>query len=82
MNSLDMVRNQIDALDQIIMDALNQRFSLMKDVKTIKALEAKPTLDSARETAIFAKTEPYEFKTSIQRVYHAIMSESKALQDD
>lgn len=81
MNSLDSLRNQIDALDQIIMDALNQRFSLMKDVKAIKALEAKPTLDSARETAIIAKTEPYEFKMAIQKVYHAIMSESKALQD-
>lgn len=80
MNDLKTIRSQIDALDSTIMEALDARFSLMHDVKRIKAKAGLKTTDSSRESIVLQKAETFQFTRSIQTVYQTIMDASKALQ--
>jgi chorismate mutase len=80
MNELAKIRTLIDALDQTIMESLETRFSLMKEVALIKQQHKIKTVDRTRELAILAKAEAFVYAEAIKAVYEVLMNEAKKLQ--
>lgn len=80
MNELEKIRTVIDALDQTIMESLEKRFSLMKEVALIKQQHQIKTVDRTRELAILAKAESFKYAEAIKAVYEVLMNEAKKLQ--
>ena len=80
MNELAKIRTLIDALDQTIMESLETRFSLMKEVALIKQQHKIKTIDRTRELAILAKAEAFVYAEAIKAVYEVLMNEAKKLQ--
>jgi len=82
MKTLKELREDIDIIDDLIMEQLNQRFSLMKAVKDVKAHMAIDVLDVSREQTILQKAENFVYQKSIKEIYQLIMKLSKDLQHD
>ena len=80
MPDLNELRTQIDKLDATIMNALNERFALMSDIKAVKANLKINTTDPNRETVVLNRANAYDFSASIQAVYQRIIEVSKDLQ--
>ena len=80
MNELAKIRTLIDALDQTIMESLEKRFSLMKEVALIKQQHQIKTVDRTRELAILVKAESFAYAEAIKAVYEVLMNEAKKLQ--
>jgi chorismate mutase len=82
MKTLDAIRKEIDAIDTVVMEQLNLRFSLMKDIKIIKQNMGKGLVDASREQMILKKTEIFEHQKALIDVYLKIMEISKDLQNE
>lgn len=82
MKTLDALRKEIDAIDTVVMEQLNLRFSLMKDIKIIKQVMGKGLVDASREQTILKKTEIFEHQKELIDVYLKIIEISKDLQNE
>lgn len=82
MPSLESLRNEIDALDDIIMNALEQRFSLMNAIKTEKQRLNLEVTQSNRESVVLNKTDKFNHHEAIKNIYKLIIDLSKSLQND
>lgn len=77
---MENLRRQIDLLDDQIMDLLNQRFDIVKDVKAFKKDNSVAVLDLKREEFIMGKTRQYDNAYALEEVYKKILKVSKELQ--
>ena len=78
MDALSTIRKQLDAIDKQVMNLLDARMKLSKEVGLIKqgvGIEARD-----REEQILAKANQFEMALQIQEVYEAIFKISKGLQ--
>jgi chorismate mutase len=82
MQELERLRLKIDALDQTIMNALNERFSLMKSVKEAKEKLKIAVTQNDREKMVLDKTALFEHSEAIKSVYISVINASKGLQND
>jgi chorismate mutase len=78
--TLDDIRQEIDQLDTIIMEALVKRLAFMDTVKLLKQQVVKPTFDPKREQVILNKCLQFPFSSSLIAIYQTIMTEAKKLQ--
>jgi len=82
MTELERLRLKIDSLDETIMQALNERFSLMKSVKEAKDKLNINVTQNDREKIVLDKTTLFEHKDAIKTVYISIINASKSLQNE
>ena len=82
MDRLIELRNEIDQLDNKIMELLDKRFEITKQVGLLKKESNTKILDAKRETIILDKTTKYSHYPQISSVYQYIMSLSKDKQRD
>lgn len=80
MHTLNDLRDEIDRLDSIIMEALEARFNLMPAIAQVKKAESLATTQASREEVILKKAEVFTHEAAIQEVYLTIMAQSKLLQ--
>lgn len=84
MKDLEELRKNIDECDRQIVEALEERFSTVKDIIAYKRENNVPILQSSREDEIFKKVESYqdsrEFLEEIKSIYIYILKKSKEIQ--
>lgn len=81
---LDKYRAEIDQIDQQIIELLDKRFDITKQVGEYKAKNNIPVLNQAREDVIINKLKNMELNHEQQIIdlYIALMDISKGQQDD
>jgi monofunctional chorismate mutase len=80
MDKLAELRKEIDQLDDKIMELLDERFEITKQVGLLKKESNTNILDKKRETIILDKTSKYSHYPQILSVYQFIMNLSKEKQ--
>ncbi|MGX7073612.1 chorismate mutase [Falseniella ignava] len=82
---LDVIRQEIDQIDDQIVKLLEERMRLVDQVVAYKKASGKPILDSKREEAIFEKVrnrvEDKQYQTSIVATFSDILKRSRDYQD-
>ena len=74
------LRAQIDSIDNELMQLLDRRFDIVKEIGKVKIDEEKEVLDSTRESDIKYKILLTKNWTSIDKIYDSIFKESRRLQ--
>lgn len=74
------LRAQIDSIDDELMQLLDRRFDIVKEIGKVKIDEEKEVLDSTRESDIKHKILLTKNCTSIDKIYDSIFKESRRLQ--
>lgn len=74
------LRAQIDSIDDELMQLLDRRFDIVKEIGKVKIDEEKEVLDSTRESDIKYKILLTKNCTSIDKIYDSIFKESRRLQ--
>lgn len=82
MDNIQKLRLEIDKLDNQIMDLLEKRFEVTKQVGIEKSKQNKVILDSNREQLILDKTSKYSHSPQINKVYKYMMNISKNQQKE
>lgn len=81
---LEEKRKEIDAIDRSIVDMLNQRAVIAREIAIMKTLSGLPITDLAREEEIIARvmssTRDLRYTRSVERIYRSILRESKLIQ--
>ncbi|MFP4286211.1 MAG: chorismate mutase [Candidatus Izemoplasmataceae bacterium] len=80
MNPLKKHRDFLDQIDKQIMDLLEKRFIVTKEIGEIKAREAMVIENKSREQEILEKTKRYTYNEEIQALYEYLFDLSKASQ--
>ena len=73
--SLDMIRQEIDQIDDQIVKLLEERMHLVEGVVSYKKASGKPILDSKREEVIFEKVRSRVINKSYQETIVATFSD-------
>lgn len=81
---LNALRDQINDIDEKMLQLLEQRFAIVKEVGMVKQAANLPVKDEAREQAVLARlrgqvTDP-SLKSAIQAIFQTIMDEAKKLE--
>lgn len=83
--NLDMIRQEIDQIDDQIVKLLEERMHLVEGVVTYKKASGKPILDSKREEVIFEKVknrvEDKRYQETIVATFSDILKRSRDYQD-
>lgn len=82
MDNITKLRNKIDQIDNQIMDLLDQRFSITKEVGIEKAKTNNQILDKNREFLILEKTAKFSHSPQIKDIYIYMMNLSKSQQKE
>ncbi len=83
MKDLELIRSEIDKIDDQISSLFIERLNLVKDVAECKKSISKSINDTSREDKILyriAKDKPEEFKYYIKELYQTIFATSKSYQ--
>lgn len=82
MNELEMLRTQIDALDEIIAKAYAKRLEVVHKIGEYKKNNNVAVLDCGREQKVFDKVGCFggEYQNEVKDLYAFIMNYSKILQ--
>lgn len=80
MDQIKKLRNEIDVLDNKIMELLETRFLISKQIGEAKKKSNTQVLDSNREETILLKTTKFSHSPQISSIYKTIMNESKNIQ--
>ncbi len=82
---LDMIRQEIDQIDDQIVKLLEERMHLVEGVVAYKKSSGKPILDSKREEVIFEKVknrvEDKRYRETIVATFSDILKRSRDYQD-
>jgi chorismate mutase len=73
-------RDFLDQIDKQIMDLLEKRFMVTKEIGELKAKHAMMIENKDREMAILDKTKRYTYSDEIVSVYNHLFTLSKARQ--
>jgi monofunctional chorismate mutase len=81
---LNLLRNEIDSIDQTIIELLEKRMRLAGRIGKVKQLRGIAVQDNAREHEILARIENQnldpKISASIAAIYREIFNQSRALQ--
>ena len=82
---LELIRKQIDQVDQELVSLLEKRMALVEQVVAFKKTSGKPVFDSKREEAIFEKVRSLikndQYQESIVSTFSDIFKHSRHYQD-
>ena len=82
---LDIIRQEIDQIDDQIVKLLEERMHLVEDVVAYKKASGKPILDSKREEVIFEKVRNRvtnkSYQETIVSTFSDILKRSRDYQD-
>ncbi|CEX04938.1 chorismate mutase/prephenate dehydratase [Streptococcus pneumoniae] len=82
---LDIIRQEIDQIDDQIVKLLEERMHLVEEVVAYKKASGKPILDTKRETVIFEKirsrVEDKRYQETIVATFSDILKRSRDYQD-
>ena len=81
---LNALRDQINDIDEKMLQLLEQRFAIVKEVGMVKQAANLPVKDEAREQAVLTRlrgqvTDP-SLKPAIQAIFQTFMDEAKKLE--
>ena len=83
--NLDMIRQEIDQIDDQIVKLLEERMHLVEGVVAYKKASGKPILDSKREEIIFEKVknrvEDKRYQETIVATFSDILKRSRDYQE-
>ncbi|MGZ9813698.1 chorismate mutase [Streptococcus sp. V913] len=83
--NLDIIRQEIDQIDDQIVKLLEERMHLVEGVVAYKKASGKPILDSKREEVIFEKVknrvEDKRYRETIVATFSDILKRSRDYQD-
>ncbi len=83
--NLDIIRQEIDQIDDQIVKLLEERMHLVEGVVAYKKASGKPILDSKREEVIFEKVknqvEDKRYQETIVATFSYILKRSRDYQD-
>ncbi|ORO43767.1 chorismate mutase [Streptococcus oralis] len=83
--NLDIIRQEIDQIDDQIVKLLEERMHLVEGVVAYKKASGKPILDSKREEVIFEKVknrvEDKRYQETIVAIFSDILKRSRDYQD-
>lgn len=83
--NLDIIRQEIDQIDDQIVKLLEERMHLVEGVVAYKKSSGKPILDSKREEVIFEKVknrvEDKRYQETIVATFSDILKRSRDYQD-
>ena len=83
MSELDVLRKDIDVIDERIADLLLSRFAVVKEIGAVKKRDGLPVTNSGREEEVIAKVRSYALdaaeKDAVEKAYRAIIQASKDL---
>ena len=83
--NLDIIRQEIDQIDDQIVKLLEERMHLVEGVLAYKKASGKPILDSKREEVIFEKVknrvEDKRYQETIVATFSDILKRSRDYQD-
>ena len=83
--NLELIRKQIDQVDQELVSLLEERMALVEQVVAFKKTSGKPVFDSKREEAIFEKVRSLikndQYQESIVSTFSDILKRSRDYQD-
>lgn len=83
--NLDIIRQEIDQIDDQIVKLLEERMHLVEGVVAYKKASGKPILDSKREEIIFEKiknrVEDKRYQETIVATFSDILKRSRDYQD-
>ena len=83
--NLDIIRQEIDQIDDKIVKLLEERMLLVEGVVAYKKASGKPILDSKREEVIFEKVknrvEDKRYQETIVATFSDILKRSRDYQD-
>jgi len=80
MDELNRLRREIDELDDTLMELLEKRFNISKQIGYIKKKNTLDVTHPGREQAILNKASSFNNKDSIEAVYATIFKTSKLIQ--
>ena len=82
---LDIIRHEIDQVDDQIVHLLEKRMHLIEGVVAVKKASGKQILDTKREELIFErvrnKVEDNRYQETIVAIFSDILKRSRAYQD-
>ena len=82
---LDIIRHEIDQVDDQIIHLLEKRMHLVERVVAVKKVSGKQILDTKREELIFErvrnKVEDKRYQETIVAIFSDILKRSRAYQD-
>ena len=82
---LDIIRQEIDQIDDQIVKLLEERMHLVEGVVAVKKVSGKQILDTKREELIFErvrnKVEDKRYQEPIVAIFSDILKRSRAYQD-
>ena len=82
---LELIRKQIDQVDQELVSLLEKRMALVEQVVAFKKSSGKPVFDSKREEAIFEEVRSLikndQYQESIVSTFSDILKHSRHYQD-
>ena len=81
---LNALRDQINDIDEKILQLIEKRFAIVKEVGKVKQAANLPIKDEAREQAVLSRlggpvADP-SLKPAIQAIFQTIMDEAKKLE--
>ena len=83
---LDIIRQEIDQIDDQIVKLLEERMHLVEGVVAYKKASGKPILDTKREEAIFEKVrnrvEDKQYQETIVATFSDILKRSRDYQEE
>ena len=83
--NLELIRKQIDQVDQELVSLLEKRMALVEQVVALKKTSGKSVFDSKREEAIFEKVRSLikndQYQESIVSTFSDILKNSRQYQD-
>ncbi|MYN70521.1 chorismate mutase [Streptococcus suis] len=81
---LDMIRSQINQLDEELVALLEKRMELVDQVTAYKRATGKPVLDTNREKAVLERVgklvQKDDYRSAIQATFSDMMAQSRAYQ--
>ncbi len=84
MKELDLLRNELDAVDKGLEEGFVRRMQIVGEIAEYKAANALPTLDAAREAEVLEKHTqncPAELKPYMAYYFKVLMSLSRNYQE-
>lgn len=81
---LDMIRSQINQLDEELVALLEKRMELVDQVAAYKRATGKPVLDTIREKAVLERVgklvQKDNYRSAIQATFSDMIAQSRAYQ--
>lgn len=79
---LEQLRDGINKIDHQLMELLDQRFELVKQVGAYKKENKLPIVDNDRQKLILEKANYFNNSTSIKKIYQLIFTTSCEVEDE